>query len=667
MGNACFSDVKSAFPPDYTIYVKTGDRKGAGTSSSVFIALYNAAGTKSPEIKHECRCLDDFKAGTMKSFPVDNLTDFGNVVKIEIGIEKGNEWYVERIEIENAKSKERDIFPVHRWLNADKKMKLKIYDCMLPQDDEDADQRKAELEEKKKLYQFKSRHGMMPDIEECPRDEGFTLGYDHDIVKTKWTFLLERKLVGFASSKWKSLEDVRNVYTDTFPEPIGIKSWREDRSFGAQRLAGVNPTTLRLCTKIPETFPVTDEMLQDILGGMAINKAIEKKKLYMIDYGILKDLPCTESNKVMPSPMALFFVNEDKNLVPVAIQLLQEQASANPIYFPTDPEYTWLAAKMWFNVADAGWHQSAAHLGYTHLLMGSACIATHRCLSPSHPIFRLLAPHFLYLIAVNTKAVSILLDEGGWVDRSMLIGHVGMLEIIRRVWSTWRLDVQGNLPKDLEDRGVADPAVLPNYHYRDDAILLWVAIKKYVSAVVVGHYDRQEKLEKDYELQDWADTLTAAHTGCGIKGVPGDGTFDTCEQLIDTVTSLIFICSVQHAAVNFAQYDFYGFPPQSPAYLRGEPLKDKTPLKESDIIDMLANKDRIKIMMVMTRLLSKRGTNGLADYEVEYQFDPIGTKALKAFREDLKEIGATIESRNATRYTPYTYLHPSEVPNAISI
>ncbi|XP_072043147.1 polyunsaturated fatty acid 5-lipoxygenase-like [Amphiura filiformis] len=666
MGNACFSDVKSAFPPDYTIYVKTGDRKGAGTSSSVFIALYNAAGTKSPEIKHECHCLDDFKAGTMKSFPVDNLTDFGKVVKIEIGIEKGNEWYVERIEIENARSKEKGIFPVHRWLNADKKMKLKIYDSMLPQNDEEADQRKAELEEKKELYQFKSQEGMMPNIKECPSDEEFSHDYELNILKMKWTFLLERKLTSFTSSKWKSLEDVQNVYTNKFPEPFRVANWREDSSFGAQRLAGINPTTLRLCTKIPETLPVTDEMLQDILGGMTINEAIDKKKLYMIDYGIFKDLPCTESNKVIPTPIALFFVNEDKDLLPVAIQLLQEPRSDNPIFLPTDPEYTWLAAKMWFNLADASWHQSVAHLGYTHLLMGSICIATHRCLSPSHPIFRLMAPHFLYLIAINMKGVSKLLSIGGWVDICMLIGHVGMLEIIRRVWSTWRLDIQGNLPKDLEDRGVADPEVLPNYHYRDDAILLWDAIKKYVSAVVEGNYDSQEKLEKDHELQDWADTLTAA-AGCGIKGVPGDGKFDTCEQLIDTLTSLIFICSVQHAAVNFPQYDFYGFPPQLPAYLRGLPLTDKSPLTDADIICMLADKDKILTMMVMTNLLSKRGTNGLGDFEVEYQFDPIGTKAIKAFREDLKEIGATIESRNATRSTPYTYLHPNDVPNAISI
>ena len=40
-------------------------------------------------------------------------------------------------------------------------------------------------------------------------------------------------------------------------------------------------------------------------------------------------------------------------------------------------------------------------LGFTHLIAESFCVVTHRQLSPSHPIFRLLAPHFLFLLAIN--------------------------------------------------------------------------------------------------------------------------------------------------------------------------------------------------------------------------------------------------------------------------
>ena len=36
-------------------------------------------------------------------------------------------------------------------------------------------------------------------------------------------------------------------------------------------------------------------------------------------------------------------------------------------------------------------------------------------------------------------------------------------------------------------------------------------------------------------------------------------------------------------------------------------------------------------VMVVTKLLSDRGTNALGDFEVQYQFDPIGTKAVKKY------------------------------------
>ncbi|CAG5122755.1 unnamed protein product, partial [Candidula unifasciata] len=54
-------------------------------------------------------------------------------------------------------------------------------------------------------------------------------------------------------------------------------------------------------------------------------------------------------------------------------------------------------------------------------------------------------------------------------------------------------------------------------------------------------------------------------------GVPGNGHITTNDQLTQILTSIIYSCSVAHAAANFPQYEEYGFPLKYPAMLRGKP------------------------------------------------------------------------------------------------
>ena len=94
----------------------------------------------------------------------------------------------------------------------------------------------------------------------------------------------------------------------------------------------------------------------------------------------------------------------------------------------------------------------------------------------------------ILVIPSNRRALAKLVSPGGWVDKCMGIGRIGMFEIIRRTWARWSLDKEGCLLQDLKDRGVDDPEILPNYHYRDDALLVRKAIHDYVTAIVNHHY-----------------------------------------------------------------------------------------------------------------------------------------------------------------------------------
>lgn len=125
MGNACVSGKTATIPPDFIAYVKTGDKKGAGTNSDVFIAFYNADGDRSRDIKLDVSWRDDFEAGNIDSFPIEDVVNFGEVKKIEIWRSDGiDDWFVERIEVENVATKNRVIFPVHRWVKAGKRVNI---------------------------------------------------------------------------------------------------------------------------------------------------------------------------------------------------------------------------------------------------------------------------------------------------------------------------------------------------------------------------------------------------------------------------------------------------------------------------------------------------------------------------------------------------------------
>ena len=60
-----------------------------------------------------------------------------------------------------------------------------------------------------------------------------------------------------------------------------------------------------------------------------------------------------------------------------------------------------------------------------------------------------------------------------------------------------------------------------------------------------------------------------------LQGVPNDGKFETNDQLVVTLTAIIYTCSVAHAAANFQQYDEYAAPFRMAFTMHGVPPKDK--------------------------------------------------------------------------------------------
>ena len=127
------------------------------------------------------------------------------------------------------------------------------------------------------------------------------------------------------------------------------------------------------------------------------------------------------------------------------------------------------------------------HLLRCHLVIEAIAVATWRQLPSPHPVWKLLFPHIRGVMAINTSARELLISEGGVIDQLLSLGGGGHLKLVRKHYRNMTMDSY-DLPRALQERGVADVDKLPRYYYRDDALLLWNAIHEYVVEIVGIYY-----------------------------------------------------------------------------------------------------------------------------------------------------------------------------------
>lgn len=66
----------------------------------------------------------------------------------------GHHWFLEQIVVEDKTHGTEHIFPVHRWIHAGRHYVIYEYDCCLPQEDQHQEQRRKELTEYCRMYQY---------------------------------------------------------------------------------------------------------------------------------------------------------------------------------------------------------------------------------------------------------------------------------------------------------------------------------------------------------------------------------------------------------------------------------------------------------------------------------------------------------------------------------
>lgn len=522
----------------------------------------------------------------------------------------------------------------------------------------------------------------------------------------------------------ESIKDYEDLFeTIALPEMLTIpkqdwmvgqdKPCMQDWFFGYLQIGGFNTTNLRgvqiqkpdgteivALNELLAKMPLTDQMLQQETGdaNVTLEQAAEQKRLFVVDYAILKGArttPVHGEERYLSAPIAVFYLNPNSPngyppagqsgvMQPIAIQLEQEHDPVTaPIFTPTDAanagdanHLKWRIAKYFVNVACAIQHESIAHLGDCHLTLDPMVVATNRKLSENHPLMVLLKPHFRFTININNSALHSLIIPGGVVATNVGPKIEDTWELVREAHLAWQFD-DNNPDKIFDIRGVAD---IPDFPFRDDTKLLWQAVNKWVSAYVNIYYPTDTDLLEDYELQAWVNEMVSpnyAKVG-GMRGLTKTDNpkqpyqIDNKDYLIKVIAQIIYIAGPQHASVNYAQYPLMSYMPSVAGTIyQPAPGAETVVNDEKDCIAWYPPLDVSMYTFLFEYLLSGVQYDTFGHYsedpKIPYFKDRRLADPLSEFQEELASIEITIRKRNRARPMEYPFQLPSQIPNSISI
>ncbi|MED6211808.1 hypothetical protein PIB30_077059, partial [Stylosanthes scabra] len=510
--------------------------------------------------------------------------------------------------------------------------------------------------------------------------------------------------------------DPQSVLRFETPETINRDRffWFRDEEFARQTIAGLNPLSISLVTEWPlrskldpviygpQESAITSEIINQEIGGiLTVEKAIEEKKLFILDYHDIL-LPYVSKvrklkGKTLYGSRTLFFLTPEGTLRPLVIELtrppMDGEGQWKQVFTPSwhsTSVWLWRIAKAHVLAHDSGYHQLINHWLRTHCVTEPYVIATNRQLSVMHPIYKLLHPHFRYTLEINALAREALINADGTIESTFAPGKYAM-EISSAVYDQlWRFDMEA-LPEELIRRGMAikDPfaphglrLTIKDYPYANDGLLLWDSIKLWVTDYVNHYYPDSSAVELDEELQAWwKEIRTVGHAD--KKDEPWWPNLKTPNNLIGILSTIIWVTSGHHAAVNFGQYTYGGYFPNRPTIARTkmptedpseEEWKEFIKKPEKALLKCFPSQLQATRVMAVLDILSTHSPD--EEYigekmEPSWGEEPVIRDAFERFKERLKKLEGLIDernentklkNRNGAGIVPYELLKPFSKP-----
>ncbi|MCT7962167.1 hypothetical protein NG791_15960 [Laspinema sp. D1] len=475
-----------------------------------------------------------------------------------------------------------------------------------------------------------------------------------------------------------SLNDYNQLFTQISLPKISSR-FQEDEVFAYMQVAGPNPLMIE---QVGDGDPFVARLTQELPeGGYAkiigtsdsLAAAVQEGRLYKADYSMLEGMEngtFPDEQKYIYAPLGLFAVPPQgcslRNLLPVAIQCQPGADCTGPVFTPLKRE-SWMVAKTIFQMADVNYHELVSHLGRTHLVIEPFVLATKRILPRTHGLRVLLAPHFEGTVLINYGSHTNLIAKEGGVDKLLAstIENDGTITV-KGAQSHLHNFNEISFPKLLASRGVNNSAQLPEYPYRDDGFLIWNALHDWVSDYLRLCYTSDAQIVADTDLQNWAKELVS-HSGGRLQNFGEDpsGAIKTVDYLIDTVCSVIFIASAQHAAVNFPQNELMSYAPAFPLAVYSP--APTNPDESMDWMEWLPSLEKAGEQIKLCYLLGSVHYTQLGGYSKKQFTDSKVNAALGKFQNRLKDIEKEITKKNSSRVMPYKFLLPSQIPQSINI
>ncbi|KAL8211424.1 hypothetical protein R6Q57_005861 [Mikania cordata] len=503
-----------------------------------------------------------------------------------------------------------------------------------------------------------------------------------------------------------------------------LSAWSTDEEFAREMVAGVNPVSIQLLKVFPPTSNLDAKLygnqnssirshhIQEHLEGLEVNEALKAKRLFILDHHDSLMPYVTRINATSSKIYAtrtLMFLQDEGTLKPITIELSLPHpdgdrfGAISKVYTPAKDGVEaaiWQLAKAYVAVNDTGVHQLISHWLNTHAIIEPFIIATNRQLSVLHPINKLLHPHFRDTMNINATARNILINSEGILERSFFTGKYS-IEISSQIYRDWKFPNHA-LPVDLVLRGMAveDSSsphglrlAIEDYPYAVDGLEIWSAIKTWVDDYCKFYYKNDDMVKNDVELQSWWRELREEGHG-DLKDEPWWPKMNSIQDVIENCTIIIWVASALHAAVNYGQYAYAGYPPNRPTLSRRLMPEPNTPeydeLKEdpkTSFLKTVTPQLQSLLSVSLIEILSRHTSDELYLGErecPEWTMDVEPLIAFEKFGKKLKQVEENIMRRNnderlKNRYglakVPYTLLYPTSeegitgrgIPNSVAI